>query len=490
MIDAAWWRHAVVYEIYPRSFLDSDGDGRGDLRGLTTRLGHVAGLHADAILLSPTFPSPLADFGFDVTDFEGVDPVYGTLADFDALVATAHGLGLHVLMNMVPSHTSIEHPWFREHPDWYVRVEGHGPPNNWETAFGGPAWSPDPLRPGWWYLHSFYPEQPNLDWNNPEVVAAMQGVVRFWTARGVDGFRLDAIDRLGFDPELRDDPPRDGPPPLPALAEGPQLDPVYSRDGPGIAAALRHLRAAAGDRLLIGEVYLPAPHVRPYLEHVDLAFCFELLHAEFTAPAIAKAVHRALLPGSGGRGLAWVLSTIDFPRLASRVGPGAERVAALLLLTLPGVVFIHQGDEIGMTDGPGAQPSLDRAGRDVHRHPMQWDASEMGGFTTGAPWLPLVDPAERNVAAQEHDPSSLLALYRAATSIRATLGDGIRVLDDVPAGLLAYMRGGDTMIVLNLTHDERPCPVAGRVILDTDGHSGHAAPALIPPLAGMVIQAR
>jgi alpha-glucosidase len=488
VIDAAWWRHAVVYEIYPRSFQDSGDDGLGDLPGVTSRLGHVAGLNVDAILLSPTFPSPLADFGFDVSDFEDVDPVYGTLDDFDELVAAAHGHGLRVLMNMVPCHTSIEHPWFREHPDWYVRVEGDGPPNNWETAFGGPAWSPDPLRHGWWYLHSFYPEQPNLDWSNPEVVAAMQAVIRYWIARGVDGFRLDAIDRLGIDPELRDDPPRTGPPPLPALAAGPQLDPVYSRDGPGIAAALRHLREAAGDHLLVGEVYLPAPHVRPYLEHVDLAFCFELLHADFDAQAIAKAVRRALLPGGGGRGLAWVLSNIDFPRLASRVGAGAERVAALLLLTLPGVVFIHQGDEIGMTDGPGATPSLDRAGRDTHRHPMQWERSPHGGFTTGAPWLPLIDPAARNVADQDRDPLSLLALYRAATSIRQTLGDGIRVLDDVPEGLLAYLRGPDTMVVLNLTREPRPCPVAGRVILDTEGRSDRPAPATIPPLSGLVIR--
>ena len=201
-----WWQDAVVYQIYPRSFQDSDGDGVGDLRGIAQRLDHLVDLGVDALWLSPIYPSPLADFGYDVSDYTAIDPQFGTLADFDALVAAAHERGLRVLLDLVACHTSIEHPWFREHPDRYIWSPVDGPPNNWVTAFGGPAWSRDD-ESGRWYLHSFYPEQPDLNWRNPEVVAAMQDVVRFWLDRGVDGFRLDAIDRLVKDEQLRDDPP-------------------------------------------------------------------------------------------------------------------------------------------------------------------------------------------------------------------------------------------------------------------------------------------
>ena len=204
----------VVYQIYPRSFQDSDGDGEGDLRGLVERLDHVAALGADAIWLSPFYPSPLADGGYDVADYRDVDPRFGTLADADALIAAAHERGLKVLFDVVPCHTSIEHPWFREHPDWYVWSDRDGPQNNWLATFGGPAWSRDPVS-GRWYLHSFYPEQPDLNWRNPEVPKAFGDVLRFWLDRGVDGFRIDALDRILKDPELRDDPPANGPPPLP-----------------------------------------------------------------------------------------------------------------------------------------------------------------------------------------------------------------------------------------------------------------------------------
>jgi glycosidase len=318
----------------------------------------------------------------------------------------------------------------------------------------------------------------------------MQQVIRFWIERGVDGFRLDSVERIGTDPQLRDDPPRRHPPPLPDLAGAANLDPVHSRNGPGIATALALLREAAGERLLVGEIYLPTPHIRPYLEHVDLAFCFELLHAPFTTPAIRKAVQRALVPGVRAEGLAWVLSSIDFPRLASRVGSHAARVAALLLLMLPGAAFLVQGDEIGLTDGQGGDPPFDRAGRDTHRHPMQWDSSSTGGFSVAEPWLAPVDPQTRNVADQDQDPRSLLALYRAAGALRRTLGDGMRILDDVPAGLLTFLRGSDVMVVLNLTERRVACPVAGRVLLDTTVESGYAAPAMLAPLSGCVVRSQ
>ena len=209
------WRNGVVYQIYPRSFQDSDDDGVGDLAGITARLDHLAWLGVDALWISPFYPSPLADFGYDVSDYTDVDPMFGSMPDFDRLVAAAHERGLKVLLDLVACHTSIQHAWFRDHPEWYIWSKGDRPPNNWTAAFGGPAWSR--YDDEHWYLHSFYPEQPDLDWRNPEVVAAMQDVVRFWVARGADGFRLDAIDRLAKDPELRDDPPSDEPFGLPLL---------------------------------------------------------------------------------------------------------------------------------------------------------------------------------------------------------------------------------------------------------------------------------
>ena len=273
-----WWRDAVVYQIYPRSFQDSDGDGIGDLRGIEQRLDHLSYLGVDALWLSPIYPSPLADFGYDVSDYTAVDPVFGTLDDFDRLVEAAHGRGLKVLLDLVPSHTSIEHPWFREHPDWYIWSPVDGPPNNWAAAFGGSAWSSDPHGRGW-YLHTFYPEQPDLNWRNPEVVAAMQDVVRFWLARGVDGFRVDAVNGLLKDAELRDDPPASGTFPLPLVGEFAQLDHVYSANRPEVTEALAALREAAGEALLVGEVYLPTSEYPRYLEYFDLVFAFELLHA-------------------------------------------------------------------------------------------------------------------------------------------------------------------------------------------------------------------
>ena len=408
---SAWWENAAIYQIYPRSFQDSDGDGIGDLPGIVSRLDHLVELGVDALWLSPIHPSPLADFGYDVADYAAVDPVFGTLDDFDRLVEAADARGLRVLMDLVPCHTSIEHPWFREHRDRYIWADGRdgGPPSNWRSTFGGPAWSRDPAGGPRWYMHSFYPEQPDLDWRNPEVVEAMGDVVRFWLDRGVAGFRVDAIDRLIKDSELRDDPPASAPFALPLPREYAELEHLYSRNQPEIRAALASLRAAAGDALLVGEVYLPAAEVTPYLESLDAAFAFELFHAPWDADALEAAIEGELaLPGTP----AWALSNHDFPRLPNRYGEDAVRDAARLVCSLPGIVFIYQGDEIGMRDGPGADPPYDRAGRDPHRHPMQWDASPNGGFTTGRPWLAPVDPATCNVAAQREDPDSLLSLYR------------------------------------------------------------------------------
>jgi alpha-glucosidase len=477
--DSAWWRDAVVYQVYPRSFQDSDGDGEGDLPGIAQRLDHVAALGAGAIWLSPVYPSPMADGGYDVADHAAIDPRFGSLADFDALVAGAHQRGLRVLMDVVPCHTSIEHPWFLEHPERYVWSDRDGPANNWIASFGGPAWSPDPNGRGW-YLHSFYPEQPDLDWRRDDVRAVMADVLRFWLARGVDGFRLDAIDRLLKDPRLRDDPPAQGPPPLPEHGDVGSLEQRHSRNAPDIGDALAALRAGAGERtLLVGEVYLPAAALAPYLEHVDVAFAFELLHAPWEAGALRTAIERALDPAGAAGRVAWVLSNHDFPRLPDRVGPRNARAAALLALTLPGPVFVYQGDEIGMTDGPGREPPDDRAGRDRHRHPMRWDDEQPhGGFTTGDPWLPAIEVAGGGVAAQRDDPDSVLALYRDLIALRPAFGDGLEFVDDAAAGVLAYRRGRDHVVVLNVAGEPGEGPAAGPVVRAT-----HAArlPAGSPP---------
>jgi alpha-glucosidase len=488
--DSAWWRDAVVYQIYPRSFQDSDGDGEGDLPGIVQRLDHIAALGADAIWLSPVYPSPMADGGYDVADYTGIDPRFGSLADLDALVAGAHERGLRVLMDVVPCHTSIEHPWFTEHPERYVWSQRDGPQNNWLAAFGGPAWSPDPHGRGW-YEHSFYPEQPDLDWRREDVRDALAHVLRFWVDRGIDGFRLDAIDRLLKDPELRDDPAATGPPPLPELGENARLRPLHSRNAPDIGTALAALRAGAGEEtLLVGEVYLPSARQAPYLEHVDVAFAFELLHAPWQAGALRAAITSALDPdGVAGRA-AWVLSNHDFSRLPDRVGAGNARAAALLALTLPGPVFVYQGDEIGMADGPGREPPDDRAGRDRHRHPMRWDdASPHGGFTTGKPWLPAIEVDGGGVATQAHEPDSVLTLYRDLIALRRTLGDGLEFLDDVADGVLAYRRGPDHVVAINTSDEPRAAPEAGRVVRATHAArlpAGAPAPVQLQPGEGML----
>jgi alpha-glucosidase len=435
----------VAYQIYVRSFQDSDGDGIGDLPGVRSRLDHLAGLGVDALWLSPIHPSPLFDGGYDIADYLAVDPVFGTAQDFDALIEAAHARGMKVLMDLVPCHTSVEHPWFRERPEFYVWADE---PNNWRSAFGGPAWSRRGER---WYLHSFYPEQADLDWRNPDVVAAMQEVIRFWLERGVDGYRVDAIDRLLKDPELRDDPPAEGPFGLPVPEDNAALALTHSRNAPDIGAALGAIREAAGDALLVGEVYLPSPLLQPYLEHLDYVFSFELLHARWDAAELGAAI--AGMPR--GRA-AWVMSNHDFGRLASRYGRENADAAALLLLTLPGVSFLYQGDEIGMGEGPGGP--YDRFGRDRYRHPMQWDASANGGFTTGTPWLPLVDPETRNVADTDMGPVRDLISLRMSADLEV-----LQAQDS-----LLLLGRGEYLVAINTGDEDQRLPGGGRLA----GHAG------------------
>jgi alpha-glucosidase len=477
----AWWRDALVYQIYVRSFQDSDGDGIGDLRGVIRRLDHVKSLGADAIWLSPIHPSPNADLGYDVADYMGIDPVLGTAADFDELVAAAHARGLRVLLDLVASHTSIEHPWFRDHPERYIWADD-GPPNNWRAAFGGPAWSRD-AESGRWYLHSFFAEQADLDWRNPDVRREIGDVVAHWLERGVDGFRVDAAQQLVKDERLRDDPPASAAFGLPLHEERVALRQLHSGNDPETTLALSSLRESAGDAFLVGEVYLPTDALRAYLQYLDSAFAFEFFHAPWDAARLREVIAAA---AAAHGDLAWVLSSHDFPRAATRLGPENTAAAALLMLTLPGPAFVYQGEEIGMVDGPCADPPLDRAGRDGARHPMQWEAAPHGGFTDpdAEPWLPAIDPERRNVADQDADPGSMLDLYRRLISLRRRLGRGFALVDAAP-GVVAYERGSH-LIAVNTGGEHAELPRSGEVVIaagaDLDGRISE-----LPPRAGVVL---
>lgn len=478
----SWWQDAVIYQVYPRSFQDSDADGVGDLAGLTARLGHIADLGADAIWLSPIHPSPLADFGYDVSDYDTIDPTLGTLDDFDRLVAAAHRRDLRLLLDLIPCHTSIEHPWFRAHPDRYIWADGERPPNNWIASFGGSAWSRDE-QTGRWYMHSFFAEQPDLDWRNPAVGTAIAEVVRLWLGRGVDGFRLDALDRLLKDAELRDDPPATAAFPLPLHPAAARLERVHSADQPDVGGPLELLREAIGDQLMIGEVYLPTAALDPYLAHLDLAFSFELLHAPLDPARLREVIAAALDKGKVG----WVVSNHDFPRLASRVGRANVRVASMLLLTLPGPVFVYQGDELGMADGPTPDPPLDRNGRDGARTPMQWEPSPSGGFTDGTPWLPPADPFKRNVSDQDRLRDSVLWLYRDLIALRRAFGTELHFLE-TDRDVLAYQRG-DLVVALNFGSQPAAAPAHGRLLLTSAGPGHRPHPRELAPHSGWVARA-
>lgn len=414
----------------------------------------------------------MADYGYDVSDHTDVDPIFGDLSDFDALAASARERDLRLMLDLVPSHTSIEHPWFREHPDRYIWADGDAPPNNWVSAFGGPAWTRDE-ESGRWYLHSFYPEQPDLDWRSPEVRAGIADVVRLWIGRGADGFRVDAVDRLMKDERLRDELPASAPFGLPLPEEKSRLDYAHSGNDPEIGLALKAIREAAGDELLVGEVYLPTPRLAPYLEYFDFAFGFDLLHATPDAERLAE----VLRAGSETGRIAWMVSNHDFPRVATRWGEHLARAATVMLLTLPGIVFLYQGDELGLPDEPPTQAPRDRYGRDGQRHPMPW--GDATGFTSGEPWLPV--PSHTSVVAQLADPGSHLHLTRELIALRRGLGPGLEVLG-ADGGLLAYRRGNATVAV-NFAEEPRRAPEGTLVIAS---EAGAVADGLLAPGAACV----
>ena len=504
-----WWQSGTIYQVYPRSFQDSDGDGVGDLKGIEARLDHLVALGVDAVWLSPIFPSPMADFGYDVADYVGIDPRFGTLADFDDLLAAAHARGLKLLLDSVPNHSSDQHPWFaesrasRDNPkrDWYIwrdPAPGGGPPNNWQSYFGGSAWEYD-AGSGQYYLHLFLKEQPDLNWRNPEVRDAMLDAMRFWFDRGVDGFRIDVLWLAIKHADFPDNPPN------PDWREGMQdierLLPAHSADQPEISdvvTAMRDLADGFDARVLIGEIYLPYERLVTYYgpagRGVHLPFNFELLQTDWTAEAIGGLIvdYEAALPE--GAWPNWVLGTHDKPRIATRVGEAQARVAAVLLLTLRGTPTIYYGDELGVADQPIPMgrvrdpQALREPGvafnRDEVRTPMPWNDSPGAGFTTGEPWLPLNrDWATRNVAAQAADAGSMLALYRDLLALRRkhaalALGD-VRVLRAGDAVLMYERTLGDERIVvaLNLSDEARAVDLPhGETLLTTGGEGGALMP--------------
>lgn len=433
--SGTWWQKAVVYQIYPRSFQDSDGDGIGDLKGIIQRLEYLTWLGTDTLWLSPVYPSPMRDFGYDVADYTGIDSRFGSLEDFDNLLERAHTLGLRLVLDVIPNHTSDEHPWFiasrhsRSNPqrDWYIwRDPGPdgGPPNNWRSVTGGSAWSFDE-RTGQYYLHSFLPFEPDLNWRNAEVRAALLDTFRFWLRRGVDGLRVDMVDFLIKDAQFRDEP-------------NPDYTFAAARrhlNQPDIADPIREIRRlsdAYPERVIIGEVNpdLDVAQIAAYYGKGDLLqqpFNFGLLKLPFEAAtlrAYISAYEQALPQGAWPN---YTLGNHDTPRLATRLGQDGARLAALLLLTLRGTPYLYCGDELGLenvsigveqTQDPWEQREPGR-GRDPNRTPLPWDGTPGAGFTTGEPWLPVGDEnTRRNVESQQQDSGSLLMLYRDLLTIR------------------------------------------------------------------------
>lgn len=488
-MSAPWWQSATIYHVYPRSFCDSDGDGVGDLPGITSRLPYLVELGVDTVWLSPFYPSPMVDFGYDVTDHLDVDPLFGRLDDASALIEEAHRLGLRVLLDLVPGHVSDQHPWFLaarsalDDPQrhWFVwrdPAPDGGPPTNWRSEFGGSAWTLDPAS-GQYYYHAYLPEQPNLNWHHPGVRAAMLEVIDTWLDRGADGFRVDAFRRLFVDPRFRDEPPNPDYDPT-VHSESVALLPVRTSEQPEmfeLAADLRRHIDGRGDHVLLGETYLEPEalvryHGTPEEPGLHLAGNFNLLWTPWTAADLAALIVRYEELLGPHAWPTWVLGNHDRSRIASRIGEAQARVAAMFLLTVRGTPTIYAGDELGLTDVPIAPERVRDPwelrepgrgfGRDPVRTPMPWTSSPGHGFTTGEPWLPFgPDAATRNVADSRSDPVSIWHLHRRLLELRSTtpaLRTGAIEGVDATDGVLSYTRRADDQQVL--------------VVLETAGRPG------------------
>lgn len=482
-----WWNNAVIYQIYPRSFKDSNGDGVGDLRGIQSKLDYLVELGIDAVWISPIYPSPMADFGYDVSDYIGIHPVFGTMEDFDDMLAAAHHRGLRVILDYVPNHTSIEHPWFKEsrsnrkNPkrDWYIWKDPAprgGPPNNWEAITGSSAWNFDALT-GQYYLSQFIKDEPDLNWRNPQVAAAMQKVLRFWLDKGVDGFRMDMLPHLVEHPDFPDNPPI----PLdhPFAEFGLTQDQFFTTDQPETHRIIKEFRkifeSYGGDRVIIGETPLfdmkqLAGYYGENLDEVHIPFNFKLLLTPWNAGKMKEVLdeYYAVIPNGAIPSI--VFGNHDFSRLATRFGKNNVRSAAFLLLTLWGVPTIYYGDEIGMEDGmiPAShrQDPWNRSGtgRDPERTPMQWESSPNGGFCTAEaePWLPVNSNFNHlNVAIQNEDQTSLLNLFRKLLMLRHKISSlnrgGIEFLE-APDDMLIFLRSyadEKVLVIVNFNENSR-----------------------------------
>jgi alpha-glucosidase len=486
--DIAWWQRGAIYQIYPRSFADSDGDGVGDLRGIADRVDYLASLGIEAIWLSPIFTSPMADFGYDVSDYCDVDPTFGTLADLDHLTETCHARGIRIVLDWVPNHSSDQHEWFkasrssRDDPkrDWYVWRDGNadgGPPNDWMSQFGavGPSWTFDEAT-GQWYLHSFMAEQPDLNWDNPEVEAAMHDVLRFWMDRGVDGLRLDAIHKIAKDPLLRDHTGA-------ARRHDEDWETIHER-----LRGIRRVIDEYDDRMVVGEVALQDLHrVVSYLESGDqlhLAHNFVFVDQSWDAETFRTSIDDFEALTEQTAWPAWFLANHDKPRVATRYdhdGLGRERAraVAVMLYALRGTPFIYQGEELGLPDAEIPPDRIvDVDGRDPERAPIPWRppsaAGPGAGFTTGDPWLPLVAEAETLcVEAQSQDPRSTLELVRRLARLRAeapALQSGTQRTLETIDGVLAWVRGDSILAAVNFTDAPLPLevPDGARLLLSSD----------------------
>ena len=455
-----WWQKEIIYQIYPRSFQDTNHDGTGDLSGIIRRLDYVQQLGVHAVWLSPIFTSPMHDFGYDIADYTDIDPLFGSIQDFDELLAQVHQRDMKLILDLVPNHTSHEHPWFqearssRDNPkrDWYIWKDPHPdsterrPPNNWQSVFGGSGWEWDPATEQYYY-HAFLKEQPDLNWRNPEVREAMLDVMKFWLDKGVDGFRIDVIWHLGKDELFRDNPPN------PSYQEGQSESArylnTYSEDQPivyDIMAEMRYLVDSYQDRLLIGEIYLPIDRLVTYYGEdnsgVHLPFNFHLILTEWKAREIYSLINQyegALSPDQWPN---WVLGNHDQPRIISRTNKRQARLAAVLLLTLRGTPIMYYGDEIGMHDvsvPPDRQQDMrntvSETNRDPQRTPMQWSGDPYAGFSSVEPWLPVGDdyPA-LNVTNAQADSHSMLSFYKSLIALRQQY-PALQVGEFIPIGL-------------------------------------------------------
>ncbi len=469
---APWWQAGIIYQIYPRSFQDSNGDGIGDLGGIISRLDYLAALGVDALWLSPIYPSPDMDFGYDVSDYVNVDPRYGTLDEFDRLVEQAHRRGIKIIMDQVFNHTSDQHAWFktsrqsRDNPyaDWYLWADplpGGGPPNNWKSWFGGGAWEFVPER-GQYYMHIFYREQPDLNWRNPDVQTAILAAARFWLERGVSGFRLDVFNAYFKDKDLRSNPPCWG------IRGWERQRHIYDINQPEMLPFLSRLRSLMDEfpeTYTVGETFFGDPKTAASYTGPDAlhaSFDFSFLGCQWDADQFHDAIQQWEISLGEGRWPNYVLNNHDNPRSATRHRFEEDdiraKAMALMHLTLRGTPFLYYGEEIGMRDIRVTRWAMqDRVGkyywpffkgRDGCRGPMQWDASEYAGFSAAKPWLKVnPDYTVRNAAAQEKDPESLLHFYRNLIQIRrshqALLSGSFRFLEGMPEGVLAYCRGDD-----------------------------------------------